>query len=115
MTLIAGALNAEIIERAGGVNVADPQDARVRRGIASVSIEQVIVADPDTFVTWDPRFYAGVWDDRLWAGVDAVRNQRVYLSPTTRLMLHWIGVSAAPAGGSSEEGWAALARLQVQI
>jgi hypothetical protein len=30
-------------------------------------------------------------------------------------MLHWIGVSAAPAGGSSEEGWAALARLQVQI
>ena len=82
-TALAGALNAEIIERAGGVNVADPQDARVRRGIASVSIEQVIVADPDTIVTWDPRFYAGVWDDRLWAGVDAVRNQRVYLSPTT--------------------------------
>ena len=82
-TALAGALNAEIIERAGGVNVADPQDARVRRGIASVSIEQVIVADPDTVVTWDPRFYAGVWNDRLWAGVDAVRNQRVYLSPTT--------------------------------
>ncbi|MBL6757432.1 MAG: hypothetical protein ISQ11_13620 [Planctomycetes bacterium] len=47
--------------------------------------------------------------------LDLETGLNFYLSPTTRLMLHWIGVSAAPAGGSSEEGWAALARLQVQI
>ncbi|MGB0330250.1 MAG: OprO/OprP family phosphate-selective porin [Planctomycetota bacterium] len=47
--------------------------------------------------------------------LDLETGLNFHLSPTTRLMLHWISVSAAPAGGSSEEGWAALARLQVQI
>ncbi len=55
----------------------------MRRGIVSVSIEQVIVADPDTIVTWDPRFYERVWRDPLWGGIRAVRERRVYLSPTT--------------------------------
>jgi iron complex transport system substrate-binding protein len=82
-TGLKGSINTEIIERAGGRNVADPGDADVRRGIVSVSIEQVIVADPDTIVTWDPRFYETVWRDPLWAGIEAVRLGRVYLSPTT--------------------------------
>jgi iron complex transport system substrate-binding protein len=82
-TGLKGSINTEIIERAGGRNVADPGDADVRRGIVSVSIEQVIVADPDTIVTWDPRFYETVWRDPLWAGIEAVRRGRVYLSPTT--------------------------------
>lgn len=47
--------------------------------------------------------------------LDLEAGLNFYLSPTTRLMLHWIGVSAAPASGSSEEGWALLGRLQVQI
>ena len=80
-TGLAGSINAEIIERAGGINVADPGDADVRRGIANVSMEQVIVADPDTVVTWDPAFYEFVWNEPLWSGVDAVRKGRVYLSP----------------------------------
>lgn len=82
-TGLRGSINTEIIERAGGRNVADPGDADVRRGIVSVSIEQVIVSDPDTIVTWDPRFYDGVWRDPLWATVTAVTSGRVYLSPTT--------------------------------
>ncbi|MEZ5935691.1 MAG: iron ABC transporter substrate-binding protein [Alphaproteobacteria bacterium] len=82
-TGLKGSINTEIIERAGGINVADPGDgADVRRGITPVSIEQVIVADPDTIITWDRNFFERVWDDPLWAGITAVREKRVYLSPT---------------------------------
>lgn len=81
-TGLKGSINTEIIERAGGLNVADPGDASVRRGIVNTSIEQVIAADPDTILTWDRTFYDKVRTDPLWAGIDAVRRGRVYLSPT---------------------------------
>jgi iron complex transport system substrate-binding protein len=81
-TGLKGSINTEIIERAGGRNVADPGDSSIRRGIVDVSIEQVIVANPDTIITWDPNFYRHVWRDPLWAGIPAVARQRVWLSPT---------------------------------
>lgn len=79
-TGLKGSINTEIIERAGGRNVADPGDGR--RGIVEASIEQVIVTDPDTIVTWDRNFYESVWNDPLWQGITAVQRGRVYLSPT---------------------------------
>jgi len=78
-TGLRGSINTEIIERAGGINVAH---APGQRGIVRASPEQVIVADPDTIVTWDPTFHERVRDDPLWAGIEAVRRGRVYLSPT---------------------------------
>jgi len=80
-TGLQGSINTEIIERVGGVNVAyDPSGAR--RGIVQVPIEQVVVWNPDTVITWDPNFYENVWRDFYWQGVDAVAAGRVYLSPT---------------------------------
>lgn len=79
-TGMKGSINTEIIERAGGRNVAD--DGGATRGLVQASMEQVIVANPDTIVTWDPIFYDKVFDDPLWQGIDAVRDGRVYLSPT---------------------------------
>jgi len=81
-TGLKGSINTEIIERAGGRNVADPGDSSIRRGIVDVSIEQVIVASPDTIITWDPAFYRSVWNNPLWAGIPAVIEDRVWLSPT---------------------------------
>ena len=78
-TGLKGSINTEIVERAGGRNVAE---APGRYGLVQASPEQVIVADPDTIVTWDRIFYARVWRDRLWRGIEAVRRGRVYLSPT---------------------------------
>lgn len=78
-TGVRGSINTEIIERAGGINVAD---APGQRGIVRASIEQIIVANPDTIITWDRNFYASVFKDPLWAGIDAVKRGRVYLSPT---------------------------------
>jgi len=80
-TGLAGSINSEIIERAGGINVAvDPSGAR--RGIAEVPIEQIVVWNPQIVITWDPTFYDGVRNDFYWQGVDAVAQARVYLSPT---------------------------------
>jgi iron complex transport system substrate-binding protein len=76
-----GSINTEIIERAGGRNVADPGDGRPG-GLVQVSIEQVLAVDPEIIATWDPIFFERVFDDPLWATVTAVRERRVYLSPT---------------------------------
>lgn len=58
-TGLKGSINTEIIERAGGRNVADPGDADVRRGIVNVSMEQVLAANPDTIITWTAPFTNG--------------------------------------------------------
>lgn len=81
-TGLKGSINTEIIERAGGRNVADPDDQSIRRGIVQVSVEQVIAADPDSIITWDQNFYRSVWDDPQWASIEAVRKGRVLLSPS---------------------------------
>ena len=78
-TGLKGSINTEIIELAGGRNVADVPG---QYGLVQASPEQVIVADPDTIVTWDRTFYDRVWKDPLWQGIAAVRRGRVYLSPT---------------------------------
>lgn len=80
-TVLKGSINAEIIERAGGRNVADSDDGRT--GIVETPIEQVIVADPDTIITWDRNFYSDLRDHPLWQGITAEQEGRVYLSPTT--------------------------------
>ena len=80
-TGLRGSINTEIIERVGAVNVAfDPSGAR--RGIVEAPIEQVVFWNPGVVITWDRTFYENVWNDFYWLGVDAVANQRVYLSPT---------------------------------
>ena len=85
-TGLAGSINTEIIERAGGVNVAER--ATGRGGIANVSIEQVLAWAPDTIITWDANFFARVNDDPVWATVPAVASRRVFQGP--RLPFGWI-------------------------
>ena len=85
-TGLTGSINTEIIERAGGVNVAEHGNAR--GGIANVSIEQVLAWAPDTVITWDPNFFANYASDPAWAVVPAVQQKRVFLAP--RLPFGWI-------------------------
>ena len=85
-TGLTGSINTEIIERAGGINVAERSTGR--GGIANVSIEQVLAWAPDTIITWDANFFAQVPDDPVWAAVPAVANRRVFQGP--RLPFGWI-------------------------
>lgn len=74
-----GSINTEILERAGGRNVVG--EVPGRRGLVQMTMEKILLADPEIIVTWDRNFYDAVWNDPLWAKVSAVRNKRVYLSP----------------------------------
>jgi iron complex transport system substrate-binding protein len=85
-TGLSGSINTEIIERAGGVNVAERGAAR--GGLATVSIEQVLAWAPDTVVTWDPNFFRSYTANPVWAAVPAAAAKRVYKAP--RLPFGWI-------------------------
>ena len=84
-TGLEGSINVETLGRAGGRNVAASLG---RGGLAQVNLEQVLAWDPEVIVTTDPRFFARIQTDRLWASVQARRDGRVHLSPL--LPFGWI-------------------------
>ncbi|MCC6778368.1 MAG: iron ABC transporter substrate-binding protein [Hyphomicrobiales bacterium] len=82
-TGLGGSINVETIEMLAR-NVA----AETRGGLATVSIEQVLVWNPDVIVTIDQDFAASVRSDPAWAPVKAVREGRVHLSP--KMPFGWV-------------------------
>jgi iron complex transport system substrate-binding protein len=74
-----GSINTEIIERAGGINVVE--GGRETGGLVNVSLESVIVWNPDTIITVDANFYDSVRSNPGWLDVAAVKEDRVFLSP----------------------------------
>ncbi len=76
-TALAGSINAEIIEAAGGRNVASVG----RGGISRISMEQVLAWAPDWIVTQDRGFFLQARTDALWSALAAVREGRVLLAP----------------------------------
>ena len=84
-TGLGGSINVESIERVGAFNVA----AGIGKGgLADVSMEQLLLWDPEVIITTDAGFYAAVKKDKLWEGVQALQAGRVYLSPT--LPFGWV-------------------------
>lgn len=83
-TGLGGSINVETIEFLGGRNVAGTR----KGGLAIVSIEQVLLWNPDVIVTIDRTFASSVRNDPVWAQVSAVRNGRVHLSP--KLPFGWV-------------------------
>ena len=77
-TGLRGSINTEIIERAGGRNVAHSPG---QYGLVQALPEQILIADPDTIITREHSFYHQVWQAPFWAGITAVRTGRVHLSP----------------------------------
>jgi len=72
-----GSINVETAELLAR-NVAD----ELPGGLANVSLEQVLLWDPDVIVTIDRDFAASVRNDPTWRPVRAVREGRVFLSPS---------------------------------
>ena len=83
-TGLGGSINVETIEFLGAHNVA----AERTGGLAVVSLEQVLLWNPDVIITIDVDFAANVRSDPLWASVAAVREGRVHLSP--KLPFGWV-------------------------
>lgn len=78
-TGVSGSINSELVELVGARNVATP--ALGARGLANVSMEQLLAWQPDFIIVIDPAFYQTVWHDPLWQQLKAVREKRVYLAP----------------------------------
>jgi iron complex transport system substrate-binding protein len=83
VTGLGGSINVETIELMAR-NVAGENHG----GLANVSIEQVLLWNPDVIVTIDQDFAAAVRDDPAWASVKAVREGRVHLSP--KMPFGWV-------------------------
>jgi iron complex transport system substrate-binding protein len=83
VTGLGGSINVETIELLAN-NVA----GGTRGGLANVSIEQVLLWNPDVVVTIDRDFAATVRSDPAWSSVKAVRDGRVHLSP--KLPFGWV-------------------------
>ena len=83
VTGLGGSINVETIEMLAQ-NVAGGNQG----GLANVSIEQVLLWNPDVIVTIDQDFAASVRSDPAWASVKAVRDGRVHLSP--KMPFGWV-------------------------
>jgi iron complex transport system substrate-binding protein len=82
-TGLGGSINVETIELLAN-NVAGGTSG----GLSNVSIEQVLLWNPDVIITIDLAFAANVYNDRAWAPVAAVAARRVHLSP--KLPFGWV-------------------------
>jgi iron complex transport system substrate-binding protein len=82
-TGLGGSINVETIEL-----VAQNVAGGTRGGLANVSIEQVLLWNPDVIITIDQDFAANVSNDPAWAPVAAVRARGVHLSP--KLPFGWV-------------------------
>jgi iron complex transport system substrate-binding protein len=82
-TGLGGSITVETVELLAQ-NVA----GETRGGLGNVSIEQVLVWNPDVIVTIDRDFAAKVYDDPAWSTIAAVRARRVHLSP--HLPFGWV-------------------------
>jgi iron complex transport system substrate-binding protein len=82
-TGLGGSINVETIEL-----IAQNVASGMRGGLANVSIEQVLLWNPDVIITIDQDFMANVLNDPAWAPVAAVRARRVHLSP--KLPFGWV-------------------------
>ena len=82
-TGLGGSINVETIELLAR-NVA----GGTRGGLATVSIEDVLVWNPEVIVTIDKDFAENVYSLPAWRPVAAVRAKRVHLSP--KLPFGWV-------------------------
>ncbi|RDJ15808.1 iron ABC transporter substrate-binding protein [Rhizobium grahamii] len=78
-TGLSGSINLEILEAAGATNVAA---AAGKGGLTQVSLEQILGWNPDTILAASGKFAAAVKSDPLWANVEAVKQGRVFVTPS---------------------------------
>jgi iron complex transport system substrate-binding protein len=84
MTAGAGSIVDEIINLAGGINVA----ADIERPYTRISLEQVIMRDPECVILTYMKNSPGTPDKRPgWSTVSAVKNGRVYVVDTPDIFL----------------------------
>jgi iron complex transport system substrate-binding protein len=72
--------HTELIGIAGGKNVHRCQTKDLY-GMDKVSLEQVMLYNPDIMLVFESQFYGSVFSDPRWQTLRAVKEKRVYLIP----------------------------------
>lgn len=75
-------IHVELLKRAGDTDVHRCHTAS-HMGMEHISLEQVMLYDPDVILVQEKLFYEKVFKDPAWQRVRAVRQGRVYLIPRT--------------------------------
>ena len=75
-----GSIHSEVLDYVGVKNAAD-MDSILATGGDEVSMEQIILWNPDIVVLAPDSNYNDIFKDPLWAHVDAVKTRRVYEVP----------------------------------
>lgn len=73
-------MHSELIPFAGGINV-HKGSARDGMGMENISMEQVLMYDPEVILVKERIFYDRIFSDERWKNVKAVKNRRVHLIP----------------------------------
>lgn len=79
-TECADSIHAELIVLAGGRNVCRCGQKSVG-GMEKITLEQVMIYNPEVIITPEESFYRSVFNDSRWQRIKAVRENRVYLTP----------------------------------
>ena len=80
-------LHADAIRMAGG-NIVHHGDIKTHQGMEKVSLEQVLLYDPEVIISQEPEFARNAYRDPRWQKVRAVANHRIYTVP--RAPFNWI-------------------------
>lgn len=75
-----GSFHAESLDLVGAKNIADVEVVGPGAG-SQVSMEQVINWNPNVILTYSDSVYDIITTSETWAGLDAVKNQKVYKVP----------------------------------
>ncbi|MDR3089772.1 MAG: ABC transporter substrate-binding protein [Desulfobulbaceae bacterium] len=76
----ADSLHAELIPLAGGINV-HPGTEFDHYGMEKITMEQLLLYNPDVILVKEKSFFARVYQDARWKNLKAVRERRVFLIP----------------------------------
>ena len=73
-------IHSEVLEFVGVTNAAD-MDSILSSGGDEVSMEQIVLWNPEVVILAPGSNYGEIYSDAAWAQVDAVKNRRVYEVP----------------------------------
>lgn len=80
----AGSRHVQVLDMVKGINVAEIQMPG-KAGMAEVSLEQVLLWDPDVILCWNTEeqggYFDGITSDPDWKDISAVKNNKVYEIP----------------------------------
>jgi iron complex transport system substrate-binding protein len=75
-------IHVELLKRAGDTDVHRCHTSS-HKGMEHISLEQVMLYDPDVIIVQERLFFGKVFTDPAWKRIRAVRQGRVYLIPRT--------------------------------